>query len=87
MHNVNNDQILAKSNGITLKKHTEDILNCFKSLSTKLNNLINEDIKKCIEWGILLHDLGKALPYFQIVVLLLWLIQFHKNHQLIVCFS
>jgi len=69
MHNVNNDQILAKSNGITLKKHTEDILNCFKSLSTKLNNLINEDIKKCIEWGILLHDLGKALPYFQIVVL------------------
>ncbi len=72
MSNGNNKEIWAKSdknNNITLKKHTKDIKKCFESLSTKLNNLINEDLKKCIDWAILFHDLGKVLPYFQIVIL------------------
>lgn len=68
MSNGNNKHIWAKSNGITLKKHTEDIKNCFQSLSFKLNNF-DENLKQCVIWSILLHDLGKALPYFQIVIL------------------
>ncbi len=65
-----NTQIWAKDNdGVTLKKHTKDIKNCFENLSERLGNLFDNNIKNCIIWSILLHDLGKVLPYFQIVTL------------------
>ncbi|TCW61806.1 CRISPR-associated helicase Cas3' [Treponema sp. J25] len=62
----NKNQILAKDNGISLKLHTKDILDTFNKLNNKTTQ---NDIKDCIELAITLHDLGKVLPYFQIVVL------------------
>lgn len=63
-------QIWAKDNGVTLKKHTEDVKASFDNLSKKLGNLHRDaTITNCIKYSILLHDLGKVLPYFQIVTL------------------
>lgn len=63
-------QIWAKDNGVTLKQHTDDVKASFDNLSKKLGNLhLDDTIKKCINFSILLHDLGKVLPYFQIVML------------------
>lgn len=59
--------ISAKDNGVSLKQHTDDILKAFEKLKDKINQ--NDDIINCIKWVIKLHDLGKVLPYFQIVVL------------------
>ncbi|NMC66998.1 MAG: CRISPR-associated helicase Cas3' [Spirochaetales bacterium] len=55
--------IWAKDNGITLKQHTEDLLNSFKKIDSKI---IDENLKKSVQYAILLHDIGKVLPYFQI---------------------
>lgn len=57
--------ILAKDNGVTLKQHTEDILENFSKIGKAYSNSVN-NIAKLIEWAIKLHDLGKVLPYFQI---------------------
>jgi len=55
--------ILAKSHkNITLKKHIEDLI-------TALNNIdryIPENLKEVIKIAIILHDIGKVLPSFQI---------------------
>lgn len=60
--------ILAKDNGTTLSKHIDDIENNFNSLlkNENIKFLISDELKKCIEYSIYLHDLGKVLPYFQI---------------------
>ena len=55
--------ILAKDNNISLKKHTNDLLNAFNALSSKISD---NDLHTCIKYAILLHDIGKVLPYFQI---------------------
>jgi CRISPR-associated endonuclease/helicase Cas3 len=55
--------ILAKDNNITLKQHTEDLLKSFNDISSKI---LDENLKNCIRYAILLHDIGKVLPYFQI---------------------
>jgi len=55
--------ILAKDNNITLKQHTEDLRRAFEDISSKISD---ENLKKCICYAILLHDIGKVLPYFQI---------------------
>jgi len=55
--------ILAKYNNITLKQHTEDLLKSFNDISSKI---LDENLKNCIRYAILLHDIGKVLPYFQI---------------------
>lgn len=62
-----NNQVWAKDNGVSLKQHTEDILKAFTKVKDNIKN--NDDTKTCIEWAIKFHDLGKVLPYFQIVVL------------------
>ena len=68
-------RILAKSTGISLRRHTEDVKKVFISLRchfkrTDRNPLrdfrgIEGEILKAIEY----HDLGKVLPYFQIAIL------------------
>ncbi|MBP8992006.1 MAG: CRISPR-associated helicase Cas3' [Spirochaetes bacterium] len=60
--------ILAKDNGLTLSQHVDDVKNNFDNLvkSEKINDLLPDEIKKCIKYSIYLHDLGKVLPYFQI---------------------
>jgi len=63
---ADNNSIWAKSDGIYLKDHTGDILKAFNMISEKIQDDI---LKRCITWAIILHDIGKALPYFQIRVL------------------
>ncbi|MEJ5284995.1 MAG: CRISPR-associated helicase Cas3' [Brevinematales bacterium] len=63
----NKNQVWAKDNGVSLKQHTEDILKAFEKLKKKIKQ--DDKITECITWAIKLHDLGKVLPYFQIVVL------------------
>jgi len=55
--------ILAKDNNITLKQHTDDLLKAFEDISLKISD---ENLKECVRHAILLHDIGKVLPYFQI---------------------
>lgn len=55
--------ILAKDNNITLQKHTNDSLKVFDNLALKVND---NNLKEYIKYAILLHDIGKVLPYFQI---------------------
>ena len=65
------NNILAKPN-ITLYQHVKDCLISFDKLCESLPNDIRknlEEIKDDIRLAILLHDLGKVLPYFQIVLL------------------
>jgi len=61
-------KIYAKDNGITLSQHINDIKKIFDILSQSknINSIVTDEIKKCIECSIYLHDLGKVLPYFQI---------------------
>ncbi len=59
-------EIWAKDNGVTLQKHTQDILDSFNKLYEILNGKIDGNLITSIEWAIKLHDLGKVLPYFQI---------------------
>lgn len=63
----NNTPIWSKDNGISLEQHTKDILNAFEKLKGKIKQ--SDNIDEYIKWAIKLHDLGKVLPYFQIVVL------------------
>ncbi|HOQ12539.1 MAG TPA: CRISPR-associated helicase Cas3' [Spirochaetota bacterium] len=63
---ADNSSIWAKSDGIYLKDHTGDILKAFDRISEKVRD---NNLKRCITWAIILHDIGKALPYFQIRVL------------------
>ncbi len=68
-------KILAKSTGVSLKRHTEDVKKTFLSLKSHLKRTgrnpledfegIENEILKAIEY----HDLGKVLPYFQIYIL------------------
>ncbi len=68
-------KILAKSTGVSLKRHTEDVRETFLSLKSHFKRTgrnpledfegIEDEILKAIEY----HDLGKVLPYFQIAVL------------------
>jgi CRISPR-associated endonuclease/helicase Cas3 len=60
-----NNPIWSKDNGTTLQEHISDILEAFSKLSNKIK--VNDNLKTAIETAIKLHDLGKALPYFQIV--------------------
>ncbi len=56
-------KILAKSEkGISLEQHIEDLL---KSLN-KIENKFPDEIKEAIKISIILHDVGKVLPAFQI---------------------
>ncbi len=67
--------ILAKSTGVSLKRHTEDVKETFISLKSHFKRTgrnpledfegIEDEILKAIEY----HDLGKVLPYFQIKIL------------------
>ncbi len=59
-------EILAKDNNVRLKKHTQDMLDAFSKIE---NHISNESIQKAIKWSIILHDIGKVLPYFQIRIL------------------
>lgn len=65
INNQNNNSIWAKDNSITLKEHINDILQAFEKIKDK----VNSDLHSSIETAIKLHDLGKVLPYFQIIVL------------------
>ncbi len=68
-------KILAKSTGVSLKRHTEDVRETFLSLKSHLKRTgrnplgdfegIEDEILKAVEY----HDLGKVLPYFQIKIL------------------
>ena len=55
--------IFAKDNNITLNTHIVDLMKVFGDLKSKIKN---ENLIKSIEYAILLHDIGKVLPYFQI---------------------
>ncbi|MBU2447381.1 MAG: CRISPR-associated helicase Cas3' [Bacteroidetes bacterium] len=48
---------------ITLREHTNNVLNAFLQLENKLED---EKLKESIKTAIELHDLGKVNPYFQI---------------------
>lgn len=65
VNNSVNNSIWAKSNGVSLLQHTQDILKSFDSLSQLLK--LKDELIESIKISILLHDLGKVLPYFQIV--------------------
>ncbi|MFA3783390.1 CRISPR-associated helicase Cas3' [Melioribacteraceae bacterium 4301-Me] len=64
-----NYKIWAKSpsgdseKGISLYQHIKDILNNLDKLKKFINN---DKLYELIKISVLLHDLGKALPYFQI---------------------
>lgn len=64
---MNTSKILAKDKNITLKEHVSDILKAFSNLKTKVK--IDCKLSKAIELAIILHDIGKALPFFQIRIL------------------
>lgn len=51
--------ILAKSNGVTLKKHVEDVLQSLEPLPA------DPDLKAFIRKVVLYHDLGKVISAFQ----------------------
>ena len=65
----NNKKIWAKSSnkkdepGLWLYEHIEDILNNLDQLKVFIGD---EKLFELIKISVLLHDLGKALPYFQI---------------------
>jgi len=65
-------EILAKSNGISLKDHTEHILKFidstqFSKVIEKIKEKIkkNVDFKKLLKYASFYHDLGKISPEFQ----------------------
>ncbi|MEM5820917.1 MAG: CRISPR-associated helicase Cas3', partial [Candidatus Aenigmatarchaeota archaeon] len=58
-------EVWAKSKGIRLSKHIEDILQVFEKIKDK----VSSDFHLPIKLTILYHDLGKVLPKFQIETL------------------
>ena len=59
--------ILAKENNITLKQHTDDLHKSFNDIISIISDEnFDVNLKNCIRYAILLHDIGKVLPYFQI---------------------
>jgi len=54
---------------ITLKQHTEDLLNNLnefhKKLPEKINGLNKDELFKLLKYGVFFHDLGKVYPEFQ----------------------
>ena len=58
--------IWAKSNGVSLKDHVECLLTQAKKLKKSI--CISEDIFKILECAIILHDIGKVSPSFQMAV-------------------
>lgn len=59
---MNRQTILAKSSGITLAEHTQNLLDKFNHIKPKLKAKLHLPT----ELAIFLHDIGKALPHFQI---------------------
>lgn len=59
---MNGQTILAKSSGITLAEHTQNLLDKFNDINLRLR----EELHLPTKLAILLHDIGKALPHFQI---------------------
>jgi len=67
--------VFAKSTGVSLKRHTEDVKRVFCSLKSHFKRTgrnpleefegIENEILKAVEY----HDIGKVLPYFQIKIL------------------
>ncbi|MDW8093972.1 MAG: CRISPR-associated endonuclease Cas3'', partial [Caldimicrobium sp.] len=66
MQNNKQVRIWGKSEGITLEQHIKDIYKAFYKLRSKVKD---REVRKCIKLAIKLHDLGKALPYFQIIMM------------------
>lgn len=62
------NKILAKDNNITLNQHIKDCIMILEKLNNNIPNL-PEEIKNSIKISLFLHDIGKVLPYFQIVTL------------------
>ncbi|MCM8810574.1 MAG: CRISPR-associated helicase Cas3' [Candidatus Omnitrophica bacterium] len=63
-------EILAKSNGISLKKHTEDLLESidrfpFDKLPYQKLNISKDELKRFLSFAVFFHDLGKVSPKFQ----------------------
>jgi len=58
-------EVWAKSEGIRLSKHIEDILQVFE----KIKHKVSCDFHLPIKLSIFYHDLGKVLPKFQIETL------------------
>lgn len=58
-----NSYIWAKDEGISLKEHIKHLLKVFDNIKVK----IPEELREPVKYAILLHDLGKVLPYFQII--------------------
>jgi CRISPR-associated endonuclease/helicase Cas3 len=54
---------------ITLKQHTEDLLNNLnvfrEKLPEKINGLNKDELFKLLKYGVFFHDLGKVSPEFQ----------------------
>jgi len=59
-------EVWAKDNQVSLKKHTQDMLDAFSKIGTIIPD---SSMQENIKWAIILHDLGKVLPYFQIRIL------------------
>lgn len=57
--------IWAKGNKTSLGEHIQHLLKTFE----KIKDRIPKDLREAVKYAILLHDLGKVLPYFQIVSL------------------
>lgn len=60
-----NSVIWAKDNGISLREHIKHLLIVYEEIECRIPKELREPVK----YAILLHDLGKVLPYFQIVSL------------------
>ncbi|MEM5810207.1 MAG: CRISPR-associated helicase Cas3' [Candidatus Aenigmatarchaeota archaeon] len=60
-----NNYIWAKGNQISLKDHIKHLIVVLE----KLGHKVPEEIREAVKYAILLHDLGKVLPYFQIMSL------------------
>ena len=58
--------IWAKSSGVSLKDHVECLLTQARKLKKSI--CISEDIFKILECAIILHDIGKVSPSFQMAV-------------------
>ncbi len=65
---MNKIEIWAKSNGITLKEHTENLLNAIDTFDKLLylnSTFPQEEFKKLLRFAAFFHDLGKVSPSFQ----------------------
>lgn len=59
-------EILAKSNGTTLERHTEDVIKAVEALEKANNNSTAPTIWwEAVKYAALLHDIGKVDPRFQ----------------------